>query len=97
MFRVMLAQNNELKIVFTADRNVFQSHPPPTHSISHGSYTTTLPSQRAYGSKEAKYSSLSAYYCLMFGGEIKKANCLFLKAVTLSFFPDFARLCFLIL
>ena len=23
MFRVMLAQNNELKIVFTADRNVF--------------------------------------------------------------------------
>lgn len=24
----MLAQSNELKIVFTADRNVLQSHPP---------------------------------------------------------------------
>lgn len=35
----MLAQSNELKIVFTADRNVLQSHPPPTHSISHDSYT----------------------------------------------------------
>lgn len=44
MYCVMLAQSNELKIVFTADRNVLQSHPPPTHSISHGSYTTTLPS-----------------------------------------------------
>ena len=44
MFCVMLAQSNELKIVFTADRNVLQSPPPPTHSISHGSSTTTLPS-----------------------------------------------------
>ena len=61
----MLAQSNELKIVFTADRNVLQSHPPPTHSISHGSYTTTPPSQRAFGSKEAKYSSLFAWGGLM--------------------------------
>lgn len=28
MYCVMLAQSNELKIVFTADRNVLQSHPP---------------------------------------------------------------------
>lgn len=28
MFCVMLAQSNELKIVFTVDRNVLQSHPP---------------------------------------------------------------------
>ena len=43
MYCVKLAQRNELKNVFTADRNVFQSPPLPTHSISHGSYTTTPP------------------------------------------------------
>ena len=46
MFCVMLAQSNELKIVFTVDRNVFQSHPPPTHSISHARI------QRHYHHKE---------------------------------------------
>ena len=40
----MLAQSNELKIVFTADRNVFPNPPLPKHSRSHGSYTTTPPS-----------------------------------------------------
>ena len=40
----MLAQSNELKIVFTVERNVFQSPPLPTHSIGHGSYTMTPPS-----------------------------------------------------
>lgn len=33
MYCVMLAQSNELKNVFTADRNVFQNPPLPTHLI----------------------------------------------------------------
>lgn len=44
---------------------IFQSTPLPTHSIRLGSCTTTRPSQRAFGSKEAVYSLLFACCYLM--------------------------------
>ena len=53
MYCVMLAQSNELKIEFTADRNVLQSHPPNAFNITRLVYndTTIIKSIRKLRSK----------------------------------------------